>query len=596
MWRTLVVLAGWVAVAHADRVRMPVSGFDVDLPGALRVGGVARLGAGTGEYIPRDQRPAVVVLRSALGDIPCAAATAPQAGEQPFVADWLPAGWRGKQAGGLATLCAETAGFPVVLLGVFDARDVPLLRAFDRAWKTPDAMAPFETIELPASRFRVVLPPGVELVGGTGADELWIAGARPAPIAIARVPACDAQAIAQSDAVSGASETKLDAHPTASREPAPSGWRRFALAGDRSAYCSTTPGPVALVVTSSTQLIRATGAADPTPALLASLAEWLPPVTQDAEATRLPLAKLRVRLVTGWSAKAADRTDVLVRDGDTGLAAITEGQCGTPASDPDLRAFDPAWLPRDWHAWISASRQALAACTEATSTGKARVVAIPFAQMPPVRELPVLLEAVRLAIADDPPVVLPDAPPSVEVAPAPRDTAPIAARDPGPRGPLIPFPFELAYQTVGTATARGHGARLGLHRRLGDDGFYLDLFGELGWDTLAKLSHDVQVRAAAEPTDGLEVAVAAGHDAFGSGADMPLVHGELYLGLGAALATSFGHHGVRFDGAYLWRFGADETRFALTIGLPLGPLQTIGAELRMFDGTTTILVGSTLVL
>lgn len=619
---TLVVAGLAPSAAHAERVRMPVSRFNFDLPAAWRIGGVFPMGMLPVQSL-RWQRgddvgPNIMVPYDPLAT-DCTAATFLQAGETPFGRDWLPSGWTGKATrdSPLQTVCTDRPGFPIVLIGEL-SKDVrpqvlELMRALDGAWRTPPAMAAFEVVQLPQSGLKTSLPDLlVPHRSVNESDIVRLLGPKAAAdFEVWRIEqSCENATLEGRNSstgtrVEGGNETKL----RPSSGPAPTGWKRFEVGTKgRIAYCSTLPGPTALVLSPGDAAIRATGSPDPTTALLTGLADWLPPVTASASPTTLPGTKATLHLLDGWTAAQNNSVDVLVSRANQ-LVAVTRAStpCATGFTFGATKLpFKPVWVPAGWTARFDIDANSLQACTD-TPSGMLFVMS-PVDRMPPHRELIAILDSLRgVAIptapttsSAEPPKQVATAASEIEIemeptpatpTPAPASSSSVAARKPR-RGPILPIPLRLAYQTIGTGEERGHGARLGIQRTFGEEVITFQVRGELGYDTVSKLGHDVQARLTLEMTDRLHVLGAAGHDAWGSNEDMPVLGGGGYGGIGASLSTSLGDHALRLDALYLWRSEINESRFAASVGYGLGPLRGFFADLRFAGELSTFLLGS----
>ena len=396
---------------------------------------------------------------------------------------------------------------------------------------------------------------------------------------------------------------------TPSASAAPAGWRTWSFGTKgRLAYCATGASPTAIVISPGAAAIQATGAADPTAPLLAAVRDELLAVPPAKDAVALAVTKWRVRLPQTWKIATSPTADGLI-DGDGNALAIVPAasSCDALIADDtkDTMRFDPAWLPAGWRATFSLREMTVILCAQVE--GGAVHAATNPTSLPRRRELVAVLESLRRDNLAPAPIAVASTAPASPSPAGPTSSAPAssvtAVAEPTRRGgrPLLPFPIRLAYQTVGVADERGHGVRLGLDRRYGDEALSASLHGELGYDSLTKLGHDVQLRVALRVLDAISALAAAGHDGWGTGEDAPAVPHGLYGGLGVGLASVIGRSLVRLDGLYLWRSSEPvagvtepdtETRFRLAIFRRLGPIQGLTGELRTTGDASTLLIGA----
>lgn len=627
----LTTLVAWLVVAvppaHAAPITMPLSGFNVELPAAWSLTAIQDMGVGGVQTLRHDGADLVGLIAAPLMD--CAAALLPQAGERRHEAAWIPAGWGAKiDADARITVCSSRAGFPIVLMSQFRTAKEPyvaLLAALDRAWQSSKAAQILEVVILPRSRLTVAVPPGLRLTssdvtGSTsvaGIDVLQLAGKRgKAPFlvlssnlgcdqAVAKV--AEAMAVAESGDAQDWDVEKMIPSAVA----APEGWRPWSFGPRRLAYCATGTSPAAIVISPGAAAIQATGADDPTALLLASLGVELRAVPPPSGVVALAVTKRRVQLPRSWKVATSPVADGLL-DGDGNAVAVTTAASTCDAliagDTKDSMRFDPAWMPPGWRAVFSISTMTIAGCTMVD--GGALNVAFRVTSLPRRLELIAVLESLRRDNLAPPPgtaAISTSSPPSTPsptpVAAAPA-LPPASVTDATPRrapAPLLPFPIRLAYQTVGVTDDRGHGVRLGLDRRYGDEALSASLHGELGYDSLTKLGHDVQVRVAYGLLESISVLAAAGHDGWGTGEDAPVVPHGLYGGLGVGLVSVIGRSLVRLEGLYLWRSSEpvagvtepdDETRLRLSVFRRLGPIQGLTGELRSTGDASTLLIGA----
>lgn len=627
---SLVLMVALAPLAAADPITTPLSRFNVELPAGWKIGGARRLGLmGGGQYLGRPGRANIVLVDTPVTD--CAAALHLGAGDAAYGADWLPAGWGGKLgADQMVSLCSMRAGFPIILMGGFTGAKqdyLELLAALDRAWKSSIAAAFFEVVILPGSHLTLTLPAPLAIVETSGIGSLTVEGYDTLELAGPRGAAsfhvfsttggCEpalgeiAQAVAMDEAGDAAQDWAVETM-TPSAAAAPTGWRMWTSGSNgRVVYCSQTT-PAALVISPGSAAIRATGADDPTASLLAALHAELVPVAPSTGVTTLAVSTWRVAPPGDWKIATAPDADGLLDDAGGALVVMrkaTSCDAVTTVGTTDMMSFDPAWMPAGWRAVISRSSLIIVLCT--TVEGGAVQAVIPAAKMPRRRALIAVLTSLRrdnLAASSSPPLTTTAPAPGEAVAargepPSPAPAAEVTAPARGRSGPLLPFPIRLAYQTVGLDGERGHGMRLGVDRRFGTYDLAAVIRGELGYDTLTRLGHDVQLRIEWSLVSTIDVIGAVGHDAWGTREASPAVPDGWYGGIGLELTRAFSRSVVNLEVVHLWRTSEPvdgtmepdaETRFGIMVWRRLGPFLGVSGEIRATGDATTVLLGTRL--